>query len=319
MNKTHCTSTFGTLAMLGENQRIGYMVANILIALVNLVTNLCVIIIIIKTKQIKNQSIKLVYYLSISNVLFAVIGQPIFAAILYLGTEVGCTEMRLLLLVIEFFMYSSTYLTGMLGFDRYIRIRYQSTYNKVYSRLRFNLSLVILYILIVLQAGLGTMSRFLNLSAVLINLPVNVIMFLIVACLYGKSILILREYEQTAKRLFKHKKKVPLTRLASLYIATDTILCLPLVIILSAYYFIQKSSIDYELKAIIFYTCFLFFLCHCPINAVCFLFVNKKAKSRLVGKKRKSTDALNNSSSYNNQNDTIISKSQSSPVLDTRM
>lgn len=300
---THCTTTFGTLSMLNEKQRLSFMIINIIIAILNVLVNVVATSIIVKTRQIKNQSIKLVFYLSISNIAFGLVGQPIIAAILYYGTDLGCTPMRLMLFVIELFLYSSTYLTGMLGFDRFIRIRYLNSYSQVYTKFRFMLSMVLLYMLIGLQSGLGVMSRFLNLSAVFITLPINILVFATVAFFYGRSIFILKQHEQNVKKLTRSRKTVHLTRLASLYIASDVIFSVPLVLTLGVYYFLRKNPlIDIELKGLLFYSCFLFFVCHCPVNAICFLAVNRKAKSRIPGTSR-SSDNLNDSSF----NDTLVS------------
>ena len=303
LTTTHCTTTFGTLAMLDQKQRLIFIIINIMVAMLNVVVNAVAIYIIVKTRQIKNQSIKLVFYLSISNVAFGLVGQPIIAAILYHGTDLGCISMRLMLFVIELFLYSSTYLTGMLGFDRFIRIRYLNSYSQVYTKFRFGVSLVLLYILIFLQAGLGAMSRFLGLSAVFITLPVNILVFASVAFLYGRSIFILKQHEQNVKRLSRSRKTVHLTRIASLYITSDVIFSLPIVILLGVYYFLRKNSnIDFELKGALFYSCFLVFMCHCPVNAVCFLAVNRKAKSRIPGTIRDTSDTLKDSSF----NDTLV-------------
>lgn len=302
--QTHCTTTFGTLAMLDQGQRLTFLVLNVVVALSSAVTNAIAIKIIIQTGQIRNQSIKLVFYLSVSNVGFALIGQPVFAAILYYGTELSCTAMRIMLFVIEFFLYSSTYLTGMLGFDRFMRIRYLNSYSQVYSRGRFTASIAVAGFLVLSQTGLSTMSRFLGLSAVFITLPINILIFATVACLYGKSIFILKRHEKNVKKMSRTRKTVQLTRLASLYIASDILFSVPLVLLLGVYYFFRKdTTIDYELKGILFYTCFLFFICHCPANALCFLISNKKAKSRKPGGGSQKSDDNMNSSSFN---DTLV-------------
>ena len=251
---THCTPTFGTLAMLDQKQSLIFIIANIMVAMLNVVVNAVAIYIIVKTQQIKNQSIKLVFYLSISNIAFGLVEQPIIAAILHHGTGLGCISMRLMLFVIDLFMYSSTYLTGMLGFDRFIRIRYLNSYSQVYTKFRFRVSLVLLYILVFLQAGLGAMSRSLGFSAVFITLPVDILVIATVAFLYVRSIFILKQHEQNVKKLSRSRKTVHLTRIASLYITSD--------VIFSVYYFLRKNpNINFELKV------------YSSIPAFCFLCV----------------------------------------------
>jgi len=269
------------------------MIVNEVIASVGIITNVSAAWIITKTRQNRNQSIKLVFYLSVSNVIFAVVGQTSLTALLYFAHDVDCVTMRILIFVMEIFTYSSTYLTAMLGFDRFMRINFQNSYSLVYTRNRFRISLVILYLIIFLQAGLGATGRFLNTSAMVITLPINIAVFGVVAILYARSIHVLRIHEKNLKSIFKTRRSANLTRLASLYITTDFVLSLPIVVALSVYYFIRPkdgSSIDQELKGKVFYACFLFFLCHCPINAICFLFVNKKAKSKISVLFRKSKD-----------------------------
>ena len=286
-----CSRTYSTVESLDWQWRLTFILVNEIIALVGLVTNVSAAWTIVKTRQIRNQSIKLVFYLSISNVVFAVVGQTSLAALFYYAQEIDCLTMRILIFVLEIFTYSSTYLTAMLGFDRFMRIHFQTTYSGVYTRTRFRISLAVLYFLIFLQAGLGAVGRFLETSALIITLPINIVVFGVVAVLYGKSIQILRIHEKNVKTMFKNRRSANLTRLASLYITTDFLLSLPIVLALSVYYFLQRhgrSSIDQELKGKVFYASFLFFLCHCPINAVCFLLVNKKAKSKISVLFRKS-------------------------------
>ena len=84
------------------------------------------------------------------------------------------------------------------------------------------------------------------------------------------------------KKLSISKNTVNLTRLASFYVLIDAIFSLPIAVTLIVYHFNRDNDIGGEFKAILFYSSYMFFLFHCPANAVCFLVVNKEAKTRIM-------------------------------------
>uniref|UniRef100_A0A7M5UN67 G-protein coupled receptors family 1 profile domain-containing protein n=1 Tax=Clytia hemisphaerica TaxID=252671 RepID=A0A7M5UN67_9CNID len=287
INGTICTKTYGTVIFMSWESRISFLTINTIISIVNLIINIFTVYSIYRTNQIKNQSIKLILIVSISNALFAVFGQSSLSILLYKGDHLSCPVTWILLIVIEFCMYSSHYLTGMLGFDRYIRIKYQNNYHQIYTSFRFYMSLSLLYFIISIQAALGAIARFNRSSSLGFTLPINILMFMAVAFFYGRSIQTLRQHQQKLRKNSIVKSSVNLTRLATLYITTNAIFAAPIVVVLAYYFKKREDAVNQEIKAVIFYTTLLFSILHCPVNAICFLKVNRQARmmiSTLMGK-----------------------------------
>ena len=190
-----CTRTYGTVIYITWSTRMSLIALNIVISIVTIVSNTFVMVTLHKTKQLRNHSMKLIYVLSLTNVLSGMIAQSCLTILLLIPNQLSCSTAWILLLVIELFIYNSNYLTALLSFDRFLRIRFQHNYYQVYSKSRLKASLFVLYFLISLQAALGLVARMKGTSSTILTIPVNLLLFAGVVYCYWKSIVILKRHQ----------------------------------------------------------------------------------------------------------------------------
>ena len=190
-----CTRTFGTVIYIAWSTRISLVALNIVIAVMTIVSNTLVMVTLHKTKQLRNHSMKLIYVLSLTNVLSGLFAQSCLTILLLMPNQLSCSAVWILVLVIELFIYNSNYLTALLSLDRFLRIRFQHNYHQVYSKSRFKASLCVLYFLISLQAGLGLVARVEGTSSTILTIPVNFLLLVSVVYCYWKSIGILKQHQ----------------------------------------------------------------------------------------------------------------------------
>ena len=297
-----CTKTFGTIIYVTWSNRMILMVLNTAISIISSLSNALVMATLHKTKQLGNQSMKLIFALSLTNVLSAFMCQSCLAVLLFNPNKLSCPAIWFILLVIELFIYNSNYLTALLSFDRFLRIRFQYTYHQVYSGSRFKVSLVILYFFISLQAALGLVARIRGTSSTILTTPVNFILFFAVVYCYGKSIVILKRHQnrihttksvdkQNDQKKGKCKKSrreatSPLTKLPTVYIVIIVIYSLPLIIVQALLYVTRHNTVTSSIAYMgrwgtIFYFAFIFFFCYYPTNAIFFLLFNKYSRSKI--------------------------------------
>ena len=105
-------------------------VFNVVLILVNVITNAFVIYILIKTKQISNVTCKLILVLSVSDMLLGVVAQPLFTIEFY---DTNCLVATACLFVSVFLTHVSGYTIAIIGIDRYIRIKYFVNFKAIWT------------------------------------------------------------------------------------------------------------------------------------------------------------------------------------------
>ena len=103
---------------------------NVVLILVNVITNAFVIYVLIKTKQISNVTCKLILVLSMSDMLVGVLAQPLFMIEFY---DTNCLIVTACLFVSVFLTHVSGYTIAIIGIDRYIRIKYFVNFKAIWT------------------------------------------------------------------------------------------------------------------------------------------------------------------------------------------
>ena len=100
----------------------------------NIIYNFLVMLIIIRTKQISNAACKILFQISFADFLVGSITQPLYMVVL-LFRETWCILEFVHTLIVTALVSASLYTIGLLGVDRYIRIRYPTNFeNKLRTR-----------------------------------------------------------------------------------------------------------------------------------------------------------------------------------------
>ena len=111
-------------------QFVSLTVLNVVLILVNVITNGFAIYILIKTKQISNVTCKLILVLSVSDMLVGVVAQPLFTIDVY---DTNCLVATACLFVTAFLTHVSGYTIAIIGIDRYIRIKYFVNFKAIWT------------------------------------------------------------------------------------------------------------------------------------------------------------------------------------------
>ena len=179
------------------------------VGFLGIVVNSMVILLIIVTKQLRIQSIRLLMYLSCVDVFTSLV-----TLLRAFGVFPGFKHNCLLLATYYFFILLSGYMTFFLfaltGLDRYLRIKYLEEYSNVFTKKRFDFVMV-LYVIVSLTQTIVT--GVLNTQnyvgyAFKYTVPVNILVFITVFIFYFLSISKLREYQNAGTNISEATKSI---------------------------------------------------------------------------------------------------------------
>ena len=118
-----------------------------------LITNVTVIICLLKTNQTNNISFRTILHLNFSDVLFAFSGVPTFT----FGSVIK-TSSRILQIMspcfIGLFSHLSMYIIGLIGMDRFVRINYYTKYREILAPFRVSMAQILIWGLALLDTVL---------------------------------------------------------------------------------------------------------------------------------------------------------------------
>ena len=130
-----------------------------IILLCNLVANTLVIFIIVKTNQLSNTAFKLIFNLSLAGIGQSIFGQTFSLIALITGTS--CLIQNTGQFVILFFGYTTVYTIGVIGFDRYLRVKYKTRFATILTRKRVYILIFVIYCFALTRSSI-TLTGFLS-------------------------------------------------------------------------------------------------------------------------------------------------------------
>ena len=163
-----------------------------------IVLNSCVIVCIVKTNQLRNQSIKLLFYLSMVDILSS-ISALLRIVDLVVGSTENCRVIAVYYTIYTLSFYMSIYLYALTGFDRYMRIKYLEEYENKFSKKRFYIVLIGYLFTCLFQAIMtGILNSSHNIGyASYYTYPISAFILIAIIVFYILSVLKLREYQRT--------------------------------------------------------------------------------------------------------------------------
>ena len=105
-------------------------IANSVVMVGNLTSNMLVIYVLITTEQLANNACKLIFMLSVSDFMIGLFAQNLQTAILY---EKTCSLMDTFAFVATFFVHLSMYTIATMGIDRYLRIKHYANFKALWT------------------------------------------------------------------------------------------------------------------------------------------------------------------------------------------
>ena len=234
VNNTHvprfiCYTMSDNYYLLSRKEKERLFDINFFIALFNSIINAVMVSTIIKRKQYRIQSIKMSLYLSISDLLTALITQPIFNYQMRIGKNHNCVRMVLFQLFEWLFPQFSFNILTLIILDRFMHIKYLTRYADVMTPRKVNGFICIVFGITVLECMFVTIGSVYKLATVAKRIAVSVIHVLMLLSdftLYFASLYILRRYKKdSGKALRDHVQKI--TKMAFYYLLAVVIIYVP--------------------------------------------------------------------------------------------
>lgn len=281
-----CVTTYSGKIHLHENQRHLLIAFDFVIMLLNLVTNGLVIYVLLVTKQLTNISLRLIFFLCVSDLCLGVISQPLFAVMMNsYADQCYCSFESIVQFFAILFTHTSAYSIAVIGYDRYCRIHHLNRYHEMmqpWKLLILSFSIIILSLCQAVFYVLGTQMEFFDLMkkiAVIIDAFIatsSLIIYLVTLRIMQRrrvaTIYVGQDIFQSIDRV--------ITRVSSRILLALILFYLPYVII-SALYSNMNGKVSADKQNILTFALFLGFLlayCNSWANAVIFICANPKAR-----------------------------------------
>ena len=177
-----CETLAGKYNLLNRREKDILLYVNLVIAINNLFANTLTIYAITITKQYRTQSIKLTLFLSISDLLTALVSQPLFAYQMTNTTFTACLNLIYVQIGATFFPKVSANMLGLLIFDRFIRIKYLTRYSELMTTKKVNLAISIVTGITLLECLILFPGSLLKIPMYITKIPVIALRILLISC-----------------------------------------------------------------------------------------------------------------------------------------
>lgn len=290
---TTCITTYSAKVYLDKDQRLILIVFDLFIMICNILSNGLVAALIILTRQLKNTSHFLIFFLSVSDMLLGVSVQPMFAIMLYnYSVQTHCTFETVLQFFAILFTHTSAYCIAVIAFDRYCRMKYLNRYAEIMKKWITKMVFVFVFLFSFLQAILyicGTQLMFFH-QAKKIAVAIDACIAISVVIVYVLTVRVVRNHRRDAasKDMLLAVDRV-ITNVAAKILLAVVIFYIPY-IITSGLYAKFDGKVNGEVQRWLSFTVFIGFLltyCNTIANALVFLTLNRKAKQKMMERNNK--------------------------------
>ena len=282
MNETtkYCFSMGMKMLVFASWQVTALTVSNTVLTIGNVVTNTLVMYILIKTKQIKNITCKLIFMLSLLDLMVSIFAQNLLTAVLYVR---NCLLLVAQAAVTVFLTHFSVYIIAVIGMDRYVRIKHYLNFKVIWTTRTVVILIFIGFGLTLFQAVIITIGFLLWKWEIVtpIHLSVDIIVIGITIFLQIKTIRISNAIFNKTEMVNSEMINKKITKLSIRIILLLCFFNLPYFIVYNIIRpIIWHQSNDNE-KLIFKFTSLIttiFSFGNCSANAVLFLVTNIKAR-----------------------------------------
>ena len=198
MNEDHdCETLYHGKEYLTETHKYILITFNVVVIILNIVVNIKVIWILFRKRLLDNNSMRLIFFLSISDCCVALISQPMFILLLTKFTE-SCAFETATQFVILVPVHVSECIVVFIGYDRYCRIRYLNRYHEVVTSWKIIVAMVAAVLLAVLQALLDLIGTTFNVfeEINIISAVIDIITISIIVLTYITTVKVVKKHKQ---------------------------------------------------------------------------------------------------------------------------
>lgn len=198
--------------------------------LFNLFSNLIVIFTVFKTGIFKKRATRTMLYLSVSNMLVALVTQPYMLYHFYdNGYKVHhCAVNIQTALAMFFFRLISIYIIMIMVYDNHIRIKFVEEYHEKMKSNKIPLYVAYVSIVAFMQTISLGIAAAVNIAKAYtsIAIPVDIVLFIMVSSLHFKSAVLYKKYKQTDDEKLQYINK-ELNKLCSIFLVTTALFNAP--------------------------------------------------------------------------------------------
>ena len=275
----NCYKDIFDASFLNSRQQSALTVVNLFSMTGNVMANVLVVYIVIKTGQISQITCRLVLMLSASNLLLALFCQSLLNALFYVT---HCSVVEAYAFFSVFLLHTSGYTIAIIGVDRYLRIRYYVIINTIWTTKKVLKLTLILFFLALFQAVIITAGLLLGKKQFVIPFYITVdviVMGTIILlqvltirtsnALYNESTLV------TSGRINKKitKLSMRIMLLLCIFITPHLVIYAAREVIPHRLYYFKKSTVEFVSMISLVWA-----YANSFSNAVLFLMTNVKAK-----------------------------------------
>ena len=266
---------------LDENARIILASCLALIGIIGVLVNFLVVFVIHLTKQVNVQSIQLFRIFSILDAFTSIINFVHLKHILD-PNQTGCEGYYLLSFLRHWAIYSSSFMVPITGLDRYIHIKYLKDYKMIFTSLRFKVVLVLYFICIIYQSSITSFILVSKgpMTAGPYTMPLSAFGLVGIIYFYTKSIIILKKHTVNTVSISSSKKSIVKIAVLYFYFYLVNIIIL-LVYQVLANWTNALINVDPSTKSVLGIVYSIFPTIIAIVNALAFLWINKKSRNWL--------------------------------------
>ena len=269
-----CKSLIENITVMTEHST-WFLVLLLSFGILGIFANCLVIRAIVVLGQNQNQSIRLLMYLSMVDILSALnnILRFFFANYPQLVT---CHVARFIHIIGVFSIYSSIYMFSVTALDRYFKVHYLENYEEKFTPIRFRFAIAGYALAIVIQTTLATyfsLTYYIGYGSSYAT-PLNIVVFLSMTILYTKSTLQLRRYKKVNENLAENIQNIIKITQIYLYLFALYPVYIMATAVMLRLKILTKSEEIFTKQIATLIPCVIG-----SINAIYFFLMNKEAKN----------------------------------------
>ena len=285
MNKTSsgCHDNEIAISYLTSRQIAILTSGNLILMSANVITNTLVVYILMKTKQISNISCRLYLMLSMSDLFTGVFAQNVFIAVFY---KPKCLVKTVSRFSSEFLTHLSGYTIGIIGVDRYMRIKFHANLRALWTIRVASTLICVGFFLALFQAVMITTGLILRRHQIVVPIYIGIDSIVISIIIFPQILTIQTSssvQNQSSVRTFERINR-KITKLSMRTMLLLWFFYTPHVMIIKPIRSSIRNQLNDNGKSILEFTncmSIIFTYANSSANAVLFLTTNVKAKRYL--------------------------------------
>ena len=276
----NCFSIYDEIVRVLPVKRSILVAFYIILFILNTVMNNLSIYVNITTNHWKNQSMRMILYISVNDILYAVIGLTAHVVHILIPEQLDCQQRRFLLLFPHLFITLCFYTIVFVALDRFLHVMLLERYRIHVTSAKFN-SILAFYLLVAVEqcviANFGPIFFGEN-GGALYSASVNLLFITGTISINIASIIKLNIYAKTSRTV--GSKTANLDKLATAFLISITVTYLPL-LIFTAILKMFKEEMGTGNAIFLFHSLLLLSNLNSSLNAFAYLKLNRKARRKV--------------------------------------